>query len=43
MPTQQSTTTQPSGTPPEGGRWTWDGAQWVRLPDSETPAKLSEE
>lgn len=25
--------TEPVGTPSEGGRWTWDGAQWVRLPE----------
>lgn len=28
----------PVGTPPEGGRWTWDGAQWVRLPEDEPAA-----
>lgn len=26
------TSADPVGTPPEGGRWTWDGA-WVRLPE----------
>ncbi len=25
----------PEGTPPEGGRWTWDGAAWVRLPEDD--------
>jgi hypothetical protein len=27
---------QPVGTPPGGGRWTWDAqaAQWVSLPDT---------
>ena len=28
----------PTGTPPAGGRWTWDGAQWVPLPEATTPA-----
>lgn len=31
---------EPIGTPPAGGRWTWDGAQWVRLPE-DTPNTLA--
>ena len=31
--------THPVGTPPAGGRWTWDGSQWQRLPEAgDTPA-----
>ena len=26
----------PVGTPPAGGRWTWDGS-WVRLPEVNEP------
>lgn len=26
----------PAGTPPEGGRWTWDGTQWVPLPEPDS-------
>ncbi len=31
---------EPIGTPPGGGRWTWDAQtiQWVPLPDTPTPA-----
>jgi len=32
---------EPVGTPPEGGRWTWDGAQWLRMseePETTPPA-----
>jgi hypothetical protein len=37
MADKASTTnaTPPVGTPPEGGRWSWDGRQWVRLPELE--------
>ena len=28
----------PIGTPPAGGRWTWDGAAWVRLPETDEAA-----
>lgn len=29
----------PVGTPPAGGRWTWDGSAWQRLPEAgDTPA-----
>lgn len=30
--------TQPIGTPPAGGRWTWSGGQWVQIPESDEPA-----
>jgi len=33
---QQSS--EPVGTPPEGGRWTWDGSAWVRVPEEDNSA-----
>jgi hypothetical protein len=31
--------TQPVGTPPGGGRWTWADGDWQRLPEAgDTPA-----
>lgn len=35
-PPAPSTPVQPTTTPPDGGRWTWDGAQWVRLAEEAT-------
>lgn len=32
---------EPVGTPPEGGKWTWDGAQWVRLSEDENNTAAS--
>lgn len=32
----------PIGTPPAGGRWTWDGAQWAPLPEPAEPAAPTE-
>lgn len=31
---------QPAGTPPHGGRWTWDAqsAEWLLVPESQAPA-----
>ena len=31
---------QPVGTPPHGGRWTWDvqAAEWLLLPEPDAPA-----
>lgn len=26
----------PVGTPPAGGRWTWDGTDWVPLPEPDS-------
>ena len=28
----------PIGTPPHGGRWCWDGAQWLPLDEPTPPA-----
>lgn len=35
---------EPVGTPPEGGRWTWDAqaAEWLRLPEQDTTPATSE-
>lgn len=35
---------QPVGTPPEGGRWTWDAqaAEWLRLPEPDQPTDTPE-
>lgn len=33
---------EPQGTPPTGGRWSWDGAQWVRLSEQDTPTPSEE-
>ena len=42
MPADKNATTPaasaPIGTPPAGGRWTWDGAAWVRLPETDEAA-----
>lgn len=41
MPADKTTAPAPSapiGTPPAGGRWTWDGAQWARLPETDAEA-----
>jgi len=42
MPADKTTATPaasaPIGTPPAGGRWTWDGAAWVRLPETDEAA-----
>lgn len=46
MARNQSAGGEPVGTPPEGGRWTWNGAQWVRKPEAAqitTPAPVADE
>ena len=41
MPADKTTATPaptaPNGTPPAGGRWTWNGA-WVALPETDEAA-----
>lgn len=37
-----ATVKPPVGTPPAGGRWTWDGTAWVPLPEpGDEPAAIS--
>lgn len=47
MPTARSTpapspapaASEPVGTPPAGGRWTWDGQAWQLLPEPDQDTK----